>query len=503
MSAQLKQSTLQALAQLRTDFELYAQVALKVRTKEGQLAPLIMNKAQRYIHAKLEEQRAKTGRVRALILKGRQQGCSTYVEARFFWRTVFAQGVRTFILTHEESASANLFDIAQRYLDHLPDELKPSVDTHNAKELMFRALDSGYKVGTAGNKAVGRSATFQLFHGSEVAFWPNSELHAAGILQTVPDAAGTEVIHESTANGIGNFFHVQWQRAERGENDFQAIFVPWFWQEEYSRAAPADFVSTTEEEDYRAAYGLTKEQIFWRRSKIAELGDIKFKQEYPANAAEAFQTSGEDPYIAPALIVAARKAALSGDGPLLLGVDPARFGDDRTSFIRRKGREAFNLESFHGKDTMEVAGMVARVIGAEKPARVFVDVGGLGAGVVDRLRELGFSQLVEAVNFGERAVDPEKYRNKRAECWGEMRKWLAEPPVRIPDTDSLHGDLIAPGYKFDSNSRLELEPKESIKRRGLASPDEADALALTFASPVSSQSENRDIYAGFRKGWAG
>lgn len=502
MAAQLKPETLQALRQLSSNFELYARVALKVRGKAGSIEPLILNRAQIYIHQRLEEQLHRTGRVRALILKGRQQGCSTYVEARFFWRAVFNQGIRAFILTHEDSATANLFEMALRYLDHLPPELKPSVDTQNAKELLFRALDSGYKVGTAGNKAVARSATFQLFHGSEVAFWPNAELHAAGALQTVPDAPGTEVIHESTANGIGNFFHIQWQRAERSEGDFQAIFVPWYWQDEYSRNA-SGFQPTTEETDYQSAYGLTLGQIAWRRAKIAELGEQKFQQEYPANAAEAFQTSGEDSYIQPQLILAARKDKTEGKGPLLIGVDPARFGDDRTSIIRRKGREAFKLESWKGKDTMEVAGMVAKIIREELPVRVFVDVGGLGAGVVDRLRELGYGRIVEAVNFGSKAIDDSKYRNKRAECWGELKKWLAEPPVKIPDSDSLHGDLAAPGYKFDSNSRLELEQKESIKRRGLASPDEGDALALTFASPVNPESVNADPYAAFRQAWAG
>ena len=170
MAAVLKPETLRALNQLRTDFVLYAGKALRVRSKSGSIQPLRLNRAQCHIHERIEAQRQETGKVRALILKGRQQGCSTYVEGRFFWRTVWAQGIRTFILTHAESASANLFEMASRYLECLPDELKPSVNTQNAKELKFSALDSGYKVGTAGNKSVGLSSTVQLFHGSEVAF---------------------------------------------------------------------------------------------------------------------------------------------------------------------------------------------------------------------------------------------------------------------------------------------------------------------------------------------
>src|SRR5262249_59464457 len=97
--------------------------------------------------------------------------------------------------------------------------------------------DSGYKVGTAGTKAVGRSSTIQLFHGSEVAFWPFADTHAAGVMQAVPNEKDTEIILESTANGIGNFFHQTWRNAEAGKNDYIAIFVPWYWSEEYRRAS--------------------------------------------------------------------------------------------------------------------------------------------------------------------------------------------------------------------------------------------------------------------------
>ena len=106
----------------------------------------------------------------------------------------------------------------------------------NASELRFDALDSGYKVGTAGTRGVGRSATLQLLHGSEVAFWPHRRRrHAAGVLQAVADEPGTEVILESTANGVGNLFHQMWRDAETGASDYIAVFVPWFWQEEYRK----------------------------------------------------------------------------------------------------------------------------------------------------------------------------------------------------------------------------------------------------------------------------
>jgi len=135
---------------------------------------------------------------------------------------------------------------------------------------------------------------------------------------------------------------------------------------------------------------------------------------------------------------------------------------------------------------MEVAGIVSRVIEEEKPFKAFVDVGGLGAGVVDRLFELGYRGIVIPVNSGSKPLDAKKYLNKRAEMWGECLNWLNNEPCQIPDSDSLHADLSGVKYKFDSNSRLQLEKKEDMKKRGVRSSDEADALCLTFAYPESS-----------------
>jgi hypothetical protein len=199
-----------------------------------------------------------------MILKGRQQGCSTYIGARFYHRASRNVGLRVFILTHEDQATQNLFEMVERYHERCGDDVRPSTGAANAKELYFDQLDSGYRVGTAGTKGVGRSSTLQLFHGSEVAFWPHAETHASGILQAISDAPGSECILESTANGIGNFFHRTWRDAEIGRSDFIAIFVPWYWQEEYRKEPPPDFILDEEERAYAALYGLDDAQMAWR-----------------------------------------------------------------------------------------------------------------------------------------------------------------------------------------------------------------------------------------------
>jgi len=115
-----------------------------------------------------------------------------------------------------------------------------------------------------------------------------------------------------------------------GRNEFIAVFVPWYWQEEYRKEPAVDFVLDEEERAYAALYGLEDAQMAWRRVKIAELKDpVLFKQEYPATAAEAFQMSGHDSYIPPVLVARARKAPCEASGPLVIGFDPAWMGGDR------------------------------------------------------------------------------------------------------------------------------------------------------------------------------
>jgi Terminase RNaseH-like domain len=274
---------------LRDDFEYYAPRCLRIRTKTGAIEPFRLNDAQRYLHSKLNEQNLKTGRVRALVLKGRQQGCSTYTEGRFFHRVTHSWGTRAFILTHLDDATNNLFGMAKRFYEHCPEVVRPSLQASNAKELVFNLLDSGYKVGTAGSKGTGRGETLQLFHGSEVAYWPNADTHVAGALQAVPDEPGTEIILESTSNGRQGLFYKMCAAAMRGEGDYILVFIPWFWQREYRKPVPEGFKPTPDELAYQAEHGLDLEQIVWRRSKIVELNGVhNFRREYPATPKEAF-----------------------------------------------------------------------------------------------------------------------------------------------------------------------------------------------------------------------
>lgn len=477
MTSRLQKKIRNRIKQYDESFLLHARDNLKIRAKSGEILPFHVNKPQLYAHNLLEEQKEKTGRVRAIILKGRQQGFSTYTGGRFFHRVQFNKGIRCFILAHEMEASDNLFSMAKRFYEHMIPPLKPSSDTSNAKELYFGKLESGYKVSTAGNKATGRGQTIQLFHGSEVAFWPNDREHVAGVLQAVPDENGTEVILESTANGMGNVFYEMCMNALKGLGEYQLIFVPWFMSDEYRVKGGKPNLSD-DDKLYKELHKLDDEQMAWRERKISELGKYKFMQEYPATVSEAFQTSGDDTFIDADIVLKARSRVVEkGYGPKIMGVDPAGEGKDRTVFVWRQGNKFYEYDYENRSDLMEIVGRITAHI--HTVDAVAIDAVGLGEGIVSRLRELGYAHKVYAVKGSNKADEENRYINKRAEIWGRMKEWLLD--ASIPNDDQVHADLCSLLWKYDSNGRIKLENKQELRQRGVPSPDIADALSFTFA----------------------
>jgi hypothetical protein len=239
--------------------------------------------------------------------------------------------------------------------------------------------------------------------------------------------------------------------------------------------------------------------MVWRRAKIAELKDAAlFKQEYPATATEMFQFTGHDSFIKAESVLAARKADCEGLGPLVCGADPSRFGDDRFSVAWRRGRKVAKVESKSKVDVVSGANWLKQIIDQDNPARMFVDVGGLGAGTVDILHSWGkpYEKIVVPVNFGSSPQEVEWLDNgqkqpgplnRRAEMWKRSRDWLdAVGGADLPDFDSLQADACGPSYGYDMQQRLVLESKEKMRARGLRSPDEWDAVVLTFAEPVKA-----------------
>jgi len=240
---------------------------------------------------------------------------------------------------------------------------------------------------------------------------------------------------------------------------------------------------------------------FWR-NKVVDARSVEgtdkavyeqIIQEYGPDSVQAhvevygeFPSAGDDQFIPVYLVDDAtqRPRYKDASAPIIIGVDPARFGADATVIAVRQGRDLNVIKRYRGDDTMEIVGRVIEAIDEFNPTLVVIDEGGLGAGIVDRLKEQRYKQ-VKGVNFGNKSTKPIMYGNKRAEMWGSMREWLKT--ASVPADKLLKSDLTSPKVKPDSKGTIFLEGKKEMKARGLASPDAADAIAVTFAYPVGTR----------------
>ena len=227
-----------------------------------------------------------------------------------------------------------------------------------------------------------------------------------------------------------------------------------------------------------------------------DMSETSFAREYLCD----FSAQGDDQLIALADTEDAAKRTYQADhvklSPVVLGIDPARFGDDRSVVFRRQGRQAFKPVVYRGIDNMELATRVANLIEEHDPDAVFCDAGA-GSGVIDRLRQLSYDVI--EIPFGGKAMKPDQYINRRSEMWWLMKQWVEEGGA-IPNDIALKQELATPIYWYDNVGRRVLESKDQIKKRlqGAGSPDLADALALTFALPVAKKVAE-DIYIKRRK----
>lgn len=279
---------------LLDDFEFYAQHAVKIRTKQGEVRSLILNRVQKKLLKSIIEQYAATGKVRIIILKARQQGLSTFVHAWLYWFLSQHNAKKGLVVAHVADSTKALFDMYKRTHTEVPDLLRPSTRYSSRRELFFDVLDTALMVATAGGDGIARGETITHAHLSEVAFWPKATAadNLNSLEQSIPNTSDTAVFVESTANGMSGPFYELWKGAVDGSNGYIPFFSPWFDSDEYREPVPADFERTFEEEELVEKYGIDNEQLMFRRRKIAVNGREAFMQEYPSCADEAFISSG-------------------------------------------------------------------------------------------------------------------------------------------------------------------------------------------------------------------
>jgi hypothetical protein len=486
-------------------FEAYAARFLKIRTKTQGLQPFRLNRGQLYIHEMAERQLRERQMVRIALLKARQWGGSTYIQGRFYRRiTQGIRGQRAMITAHKADASANIFRMTARFHNGMDPRFRPYSRGAGLNKLVFPKRDSSYGVTTAGGESIGHSDTIQMFHGSEFALWPDPEEAMKGVFNTVPNGGNTEIWLESTGRGMGNAWHTTCMNARKGLGDFEFAFVPWFWFEEYERDPPKDMILSPEDEEYMEVFGLNLRQMAFRHLKILEQGGgmqgrAAFAQQYPSTPEEAFSADIEGSYISALAVLKARRARVQPYGIKVMGIDPAWQGKDRFSVVTRQGRKATKVGQWQGLRTTRSVGKVIQLIRQEKPAVVFVDSNGVGVGVVDPLldmqKELGCRVVI--VMAQETADDEDQYGRKWQECWGRMKNWFdQDQPVQLEDRtgkteqereaslDAWQGDITNPQVEYDVNNRPRRESKQKMKTRKVPSPDDGDALSLTFAFEV-------------------
>ena len=284
---------------------------LTIKTKAGELVKLKLNTVQKKVLAKIKELLAKGKPIRLWILKARQTGISTLIEALVYAFTSQNEATNSLVIADDIDGSNYIFGMQKLFQETLDAHLKPNPKHSNEKKLEFDGIHSQILIDTSDNLNAGRKFTFRFVHLSEVAFFRDLGTLMLGLNQSVPNLPGTMIIGETTANGIGNQFYDEWIECSIGKSDWETLFIPWFEVEEYKLPLQGgfypieaiEFTTPTEKEKFlidekilRQRYSLADEQVNWRRWCIVNNCNRKvlaFNQEYPDSPETAFIATGD------------------------------------------------------------------------------------------------------------------------------------------------------------------------------------------------------------------
>ena len=440
--------------------ELLMRKHLKIRNKNGRLVQFKVNAAQRDY--------AKTAAKKNIVLKARQLGFTTYVAARFFLNCIARPGTVCVQVAHDQHSAEQIFRIVHRMLANLPDYLRRGVlaTSHaNRRQIIFPYIDSSYMVETA-NENAGRGLTIHNLHCSEVARWPGDAAATLAALRAAVPPDG-EIVLESTANGACGCFYDEWLHAE--EKGYSRHFYPWWWERSYKRPVVGVLEFTEEELELQMKFGLTAEQIAFRREIKATLAS-RAAEEYAEDAESCFRASGEcyfDLGVVEQRLHNVETAVVQTDSgrtltfypaqpskEYIIGVDPAgggAAGDYSCAQVidRASGMQVCELRGHLGPQ--ELASRVAMLAREYNDAEVAVERNNHGHAVHAYL--------------GHYAADIRVYHQKG------QAGWLTNAASRPWMLDNLAAVLISAPYLFSSKRLLE-ELKTFVKR-----PDGSSAAA--------------------------
>jgi len=379
---------------------------LKIRLKKGGTKYLRLNRAQQEYSRRCSKQN--------IVLKARQVGITTYIAARYFLQTITRPGTLTVQVAHSQESTESIFNIVQRFWENLPKALLKGAlvkSRSNVRQIVFPRLDSEYRVETADDNA-GRGMTIHNLHCSEVSRWPRGGLETLASLRAAVVPEG-EIVLESTPNGSTGVFYEEWQKAN--EIGYTQHFFPWWYDESYREIIKKGKMAplTPEEDELVKQYGLSEEQIAWRRKQWRTLRGLA-AQEYAEDSSSCFLTSGECVF---ELAAIEKAVGLAGEGTesedngrltiwfppqkgrrYILGVDTAGGGSDGDYACAQVIERTMGIQcaELHGHfPPYELARRVADLGQRYEWALVAVERNNHGFGVLAHLNNLEYGNLFE------------------------------------------------------------------------------------------------------------
>ena len=345
-----------------------------------------------------------------------------------------------------------LFSEIKRWINELPPFMREQVEVFSDRIELKAAPESSFM--SARTSSSERPEALAGVHSEHVLLVVDE---ASAVPEAVFEAAtgsmssfnATMILISNPTRNTGLFFKTHHQLSQ----DWFRLHVSCL----DSRLVPPDFI-----EQIKSTYGETSAAFH-----VRVLGDFAPREDDVLIAAELVDAA------------MARDVVFDPGEPLIYGLDVARFGDDRTVLLKRQGNVVIEYKSWTGADLMQTVGKVMHEAAADKPSEICVDSIGVGAGVADRLREQGLN--VRDVNVSEVSALNPTASKLRDELWLNVKDWLTKRSCRLPKNEELRGELVGPTYTFLSNGKIKVESKQDMKRRGLRSPDIADALCLTFS----------------------
>jgi phage terminase large subunit len=397
------------------------------------------------------------GTRRISVRAGHGVGKSTFCSWLLIWHMVtrFPQKAVVTAPTAGQLFDA-LFTELKFWINRLPDPIKDLFETTSEKVTLKAAPEASFI--SARTSSADRPESLAGIHSAHVLLICDE---ASAIPEPVFESAAGSMSGEHAATIlIGNptrnsglFFRTHHQLSDT-------------WRTFHVSCLDSPRVSKDFVEQIKSTYGIDSSVY-----RVRVLGEFALRDDDTLIPAELVDSA------------MSRDVALNDREPIVYGLDVARFGDDRSVLCKRRGNVVLEFRVWQGLDLMQLTGAIVNEAKLDKPGEICVDSIGLGSGVADRLRELGFT--VRDVNVSEASAMNQQAAKLRDELWLDVKEWLNARACRLPKMDELRQELVAPTYTFTSNGKIKVEGKAELKKRGMRSPDLADSLCLTFSSIAS------------------